>query len=106
MLRLGVTQYSMRYSNSLILNELEYLASRSGIPYLTIGGRGLSGTGYLTYISGSPIRARCVEDAPYEFYFIISRLSAITAIPATSPRMLSCPLPYARLVGRSSSRLM
>ena len=43
--------------------------------------------------------------SPY-FYYISSKLKDITNMPATNPIILSCPFPYALLVGKSSSRLM
>ena len=39
-------------------------------------------------------------------YLNRSKLNAITIIPVTKPMILSCPFPYALLVGISSSRLI
>ena len=45
-------------------------------------------------------------DNRHPHHFMISRLRAMTAMPPMRPSRLSCPLPYARLVGNNSSRLM
>ena len=72
-------------------------------------GETAAAPGRLTHGPAGPaqaLRPRRPGSRSSVLYLISTRLAAITSMPPTRPYRLSCPLPYARLVGRSSSRLM